>query len=114
MKLHTSIAPRRDGTVLVTGLDAQKYTFVRDADGELSGDVPHLPTVAMLLAGGLFYPADEGDFDEALKLSTDGGDADADEGDFEDDGPGVPVELNTPPAPTRRKPGPKPKAASAA
>lgn len=107
MKLQTSIIPRRDGTVVVTGQDGKKYTFKTDDEGELSGEIEHAPTVASLLAGGLFYPADAADYDAALELSAPADDGEMDE---HDEGSGLPVEANTPPG--RKKPGPKPKAAA--
>ena len=70
MKLQTSIQPRRDGTVKVAGLDGKTYVFTPDADGELSADVGDDGTVAHLLAGGLFWPADEEDHGSALALAA--------------------------------------------
>lgn len=121
MKLQTSIPPRRDGTITVTAKDGQRFVFAPGPDGELVGEVTHEATVAELLAGGMFFPADPSDFDEALALtqlppdeghddleaSQDGDDAaddgeDDDEGEDEsgtDDGQApLPVEANTPPA----------------
>lgn len=66
MKLQTSIPPRRDGTVTVQGLDGKAYVFASNAEGDLVGEIEHEPTVAHLLAGGSFMPADEADFDAAL------------------------------------------------
>lgn len=111
MNLHTSIPPRRDGTVTLTGLDGKPYVFVRNADGDLACDVAHAPTVAHLLDGGLFYPASDADYAQALRLTAsasedEGGDAGPD-----GEGDGMPVEANTPPKPARAKPGPKPKTA---
>lgn len=103
MKLITSIPPRRDGTVNVQGLDGLAYKFERNADGELSGDIEHQPTVVFLLAGGLFFPADAADYEEAIVLTTEPDNGMDD--DIDDDGPGLPIEANTPPAPA--KPGRK-------
>ncbi len=44
--------------------------FKAGEDGELVGEVAHEPTVAELLLGGMFFPADPADYDTALKLST--------------------------------------------
>lgn len=67
MKLQTSIKPRRDGKVTVTGLDGKAYLFEVDAQGDITGDVEHEETVAHLLAGGRFAPVNEEDFSDALK-----------------------------------------------
>lgn len=115
MKLQTSIQPRRDGTVKVTGHDRQTYVFERDADGDFSCDVTDEATVVALLAGGLFWPANEADFDAALALANqaeddeDGDDGEDDDLTEEELAGALPVEANTPPAPSRKKPGPKPK-----
>lgn len=116
MKLQTSIAPRRDGKVLVLGQDRQTYVFVAGEDGELTCDVTDEATVAMLLATQKFWPADPEDAERALSLvkkpqADEQGDADEDDDDADDDeavANALPVEANTPPV--RRKPGPKPKA----
>lgn len=112
MKLYTSIPARKDGTVKVLGLDGATHVFERDGDGELSGEIEHAPTVASLLAGGLFCPADAADYEEALVLTAADDEGDGDEGGAgsEDEGNGLPVEANTPPAPARARPGRKPKA----
>lgn len=109
MKLHTSIKPRRDGTVKVTGQDSQTYVFVAGADGELSCDVSDEATIAHLLGTDNFYPADFADAEFAASLLIAEVD-DADDADDADDeqATALPVEANTPPV--RRKPGPKPKA----
>lgn len=99
MKLSTSIPPRRDGTVRVEGLDKRTYLFMTDDSGELVGEVSHEPTVAFLLQGGLFYPADPGDYDAALRLAgtgDDDGDVDGDH-DEEQDENAPPIEAGTPP-----------------
>lgn len=117
MKLQTSIPPRRDGTLNVTGLDGQTYAFAKGEDGELVGDVTDEATVAHLLAGGMFFPADPADFDAALELTKVPGDGDDeqdgenqasgdDQGDEDgDDEQGdmnaMPVEAATPPASKR-------------
>ncbi len=114
MKLHTSIQPRRDGTVKVTGQDSQTYVFEADADGELSCDVNDDATIAWMLGTDNFYPADLADAERAVSLMAvdvddDDADDDTDEDDADEDGAAaLPVEANTPPV--RRKPGPKPKA----
>ncbi len=104
MKLQTSIKPRRDGTVTVLGQDRQTYVFAADDEGLLSADVADEATVAVLLATGNFWPADESDAELALALvkeaektarAEDGDDDDEDDED-EPDG-GLPVEANTPP-----------------
>lgn len=115
MKLQTSIKPRRDGTVKVTGQDRQTYVFVADSDGELSCDVTDTATVARLLAGGEFWPANTEDHDAAMALTVAGDDEDDEPADGDDladdvgDINALPLEANTPPV-ARRKPGPKPKA----
>lgn len=116
MKLQTSIPPRRDGTLNVTGLDGQTYAFAKGEDGELVGDVTDEATVAHLLAGGMFFPADPADFDAALELTKVPGDDDEQDGEGQasgddqgdedgDDEQGdmnaMPVEAATPPAPKR-------------
>ena len=110
MKLQTSIAPRRDGTVRVSGLDRQTYVFAPGPDGELTCDVTDEATVAWLLATKNFWPADEQDFEAALELAKkaepDGGEPGGDD-DLDDDeeevADALPVEANTPPAPKRAK-----------
>ena len=99
MKLQTNIPPRRDGTVTVLGQDRQTYVFAADDDGLLSGDVTDEATVAALLAGGRFWPANESDAEQALTLVKQ---AQADDEDEDDDEPedAPPVEANT--APKRR------------
>jgi hypothetical protein len=104
MKLQTSIPARRDGTVRVLGQDRQTYVFAAGPDGELIGDVTDEATIAFLLAGGLFWPADPEDFDAALSLAKKSEPAD-DEPD-DDDEPSMdalPVEAETPPAPKRAR-----------
>ncbi len=121
MKLHTSIPPRRDGTVKVTGQDRQTYVFEADANGDLSCDVADEADLAMMLATDNFYPADPEDANRAADLlqqadkadeGQDAGDSGADgddSGEPEDEGDepvnenAMPVEANTPPAPARAR-----------
>lgn len=70
MKLMTSIPPRRDGTVTVTAKDGTRCVFSPGPDGSLVGDVEDEATVAQLLNGGLFFPADPDDYDKALLMSN--------------------------------------------
>lgn len=123
MQLHTSIKPRRDGTVRVLGEDGQAYVFRAGQDGELSCDVTDKATAAKLLRGDLFWPANDADMDAALALTGEGG-ADGGSGSGEDSLPGgdpdgdddpdsddddqpdanaLPQEANTPPAPASRR-----------
>ena len=113
MKLQTAIPARRDGTVIVQGLDGQRYVFTKDQDNELSCDVNDDATVAHLLAGKNFWPADERDGEAALKLldAADDSDDDADSDDEDDDADGLPQEANTPPQ-RIAKPGRKPRKAA--
>lgn len=120
MKLQTSIPPRRDGTITVTAKDGKRIVFAPGPDGELVGDVTDEATVAELIDGGMFWPADPADYDIALALTgadkggdsadDDEADDDSDDGDDGDDSapPAPPVEANTPPA------APKPRAGRAA
>ena len=110
MKLQTSIKPRKDGRVLATGANGKTYIFASDDNGDLVGDVEHEPTIAMLLRTELFTPVDDGDFAAAIELTAEVPDPDELDPDDESDPDALPVEANTPPAPVRRKPGPKPKA----
>jgi hypothetical protein len=100
MKLQTSIPARRDGTVRVLGQDRQTYVFAAGPDGELIGDVTDEATIAFLLAGGLFWPANPEDFDAALSLAKQ---AEPVEDDDEDGMDALPVEAETPPAPKRAR-----------
>lgn len=82
MKLLTSIPPRRDGTVIVTAKDGTRCVFEPGEGGELVGEVADELTVAELLNGGMFFPADPADYDKALALSNahmPGGDDDGDD-----------------------------------
>lgn len=105
MKLHTSIPPRRDGTVKVTGQDSQTYVFEVDADGELSCDVTDEATLAAMLSTDNFYPADPADAEAAADLMV-GQDEEADdepeEADESEEG-ALPVEAETPPSPKRAR-----------
>ena len=103
MKLHTSIPPRRDGAVKVTGQDSQNiYVFEADADGELSCDVTHEGDLAWMLGTDNFYPADPADAEKAVSLvnlaeaESEGEPSDEDDDDAPIDA--LPVEANTPPA----------------
>ena len=69
MLLQTSIKPRREGVVIVTGLDGSRLAFEPNAAGELECAVDHEPTVAHLIATQNFYPADEADYAAAMELS---------------------------------------------
>lgn len=103
MKLHTSIPPRRDGTVKVTGQDRQTYVFEADADGELSCDVTDEATLAAMLGTDNFYPADPADAEAAADLVV-GQDEEADDEPEEgDDESALPVEAETPPSPKRAR-----------
>ncbi len=98
MKLQTSIQARRDGTLTVQGLDGKPYTFTKDAEGVLTGDVTDEATVAHLLAGGDFYPENPEDYDAAMALVPKDED-EGDEVDEDDEGEGeggLPVEANSP------------------
>ena len=111
MKLQTSIKPRKDGNVLATGENGKTYAFQPDENGDLVCDVDHEPTIALLLRTEFFTPVDDGDFAAAIELTAEvPGPDEIDDPDDESDPDALPVEANTPPAPVRRKPGPKPKA----
>lgn len=95
MKLMTNIPARRDGTVIVHGLDGQTYVFRADATGELACDIGHKETVARLLLDGLFYPDDPADYDLAIEMTQgDDGDGDGDDA--------APIEAKTPPSAPKR------------
>jgi hypothetical protein len=112
MKIETSTPLRRDGTVIVSGLDGVSYVFKPDEEsGMVVCDVDHEPTVAHLLRVGTFFPADEADHEKAAALidliqspagddEDDGSDDDEDE---EVDPNALPVEAGTPPAPRKKK-----------
>lgn len=110
MKLNTSIAARRDGTVIVTGSDGAKYVFAADADGLMVCDVTDDALVFELLNGGNFFPTNEADFQAAMAIAKERVDAMGDGGgeDGPDDdeivvGDGTPVESGTPPAPAGKR-----------
>lgn len=108
MKLTTSIIARRDGTVRVQGDNGTTFVFERDAGGDLVCDVTDQDTVANLIAGRLFWPANAEDYDTAADIASGTGE-EQDEEDVAEptDAPApMPLEANTPPV--RRKPGPKP------
>lgn len=127
MKLLTEILPRRDGTVRATGQDGTVYVFAPDANGDLVCDVPDVAMVASLLATENFWPVDQADYENAVKLvqpvvktqaaSAADGDQDPDEEDLDDDGDedepnmnALPVEGKTPPSDKpAKKVGTKPK-----
>lgn len=110
MKLETSTPLRRDGTVIVTGLNGKRYVFQPEADtGLVVCDVDDDATVAHLLKFGDYFPADEADHETAEKLisktqeSVGGPDEDPDDedGNLDDDDvnpDALPVEAGTPPA----------------
>lgn len=110
MKLQTSITPRRDGTIKLTGLDGVDYVFKADASNDVVCDIEHGPTIVHLLStrADFFWPASEDDY-AAAKVLLDDADVDIDEPDDEDDDddgdePKLPpgadplAEANTPPA----------------
>lgn len=115
MKIATNIAPRKDGTVTLQGLDGEAYKFEQDAEsGELVADIEDEATLAHVLATDSFYPVDEADYDaaEAIVSAAAGADESDDETDNEDEGDpnAPPVESNTPPAAPPAKPaGRKPR-----
>ena len=110
MNLHTSIPPRKDGTVRVAGLNGVSYVFERDADGEeLTAAVDHEPTAAHLLSSGMFYPASPADYTDALALTVPSPDNGGEGFGPDDEGNGLPVEAKTAPKPAA-KTGHKPKA----
>lgn len=122
MKLQTSIKPRRNGSVVLTGLDGVAYKFEPDENGDMVCDVPHEPTIAHVLelSGDDFWPADETEYAEAERVLAELGSKNADddgEDDADDSNPGgLPIESNTPPAAIRKegKRQSKPRATKAA
>ena len=84
MKLLTTIPARRDGTLNVTGVDGAIYEGVKNTFGDIEFDIPCELTVASLLAGGKFYPADEEDFDAAETLLSGSDEDDQDDEDSDD------------------------------
>lgn len=120
MKLMTTIAPRRDGTVIAKDLQGRRITFEADPafGGALCADVDDDEALVYLLGTGHFEPADEADYPQASALvpadpDPDGdGDEDGDgDGDGEESPGGLPVEANTPPT---KMPGRAPRRARAA
>jgi hypothetical protein len=70
MKLLTTIAPRKDGTVTATGAAGEPIVF-RLSDLGLVGEVEKPETIGLLLATGNFEPLEESDFDAAEKFMAD-------------------------------------------
>jgi hypothetical protein len=109
MKIVTSIKPRTDGTVIALGASGRNYDFEASADGELECDVTDDKDLAALLSTHNFHPANEADFEAALKLAdfnapvAEGTSEGGEEDDELDAGTGLPVELNTPPQPARKR-----------
>lgn len=99
MKLQTSIKPRASGTVTLAGLNGVSYIFEKDVDGALVCDVDHDATVAVALETGNFFPSDEGDYQQALTMTSAGADADPGGEGSDDEFPAgtLPVEAGTPP-----------------
>lgn len=115
MKLHTSIAPRRDGTVRATGKDGSVFVFAPGTDGELSCDVTDPVLVASLLSTEQFWPADANDFDSAASLfqvpkpeQAGGGQSPKGEGEHADDDEDEPVNMNALPVEANTTPVVKP------
>ena len=112
MKLHTSIPPRRDGTVKVKTPAGSDYVFVADAEGELACEVADEADLTWMLKTQHFYPAEAADTSAAVELvkaaqAEEEGDEDAEDEEEDDDGAevvngGLPVEANTPPVPPKR------------
>lgn len=61
MQLQTSIPLRRDGTVLVTGVDGEKIVFAPNEAGLVVGEVKNDATVAQLLSNPAFSKTDMAD-----------------------------------------------------
>lgn len=88
MLLITTILPRRDGVVIAKSPDgARSFTFKKGDDGQLVCDVDDDATVAALLRTEHFYPADDADFDAALKLAGPIASAGTGDGSGDDQGP---------------------------
>lgn len=68
MKLQTSIAPRRNGVVLVQGQDRQTYTFKANEEGDLECEISDEATLVHLLKTDNFYPVTPEDSLAALEL----------------------------------------------
>ncbi len=73
MKLQTSIHPRRDGTVKLTGLDGKEYVFSADDSGDMVCVVEDRATIKHVLQaqGDYVWPADEDSMTEAERLLAD-------------------------------------------
>lgn len=111
MKLLTTIKPRLDGTVILTGEDKKRYVFAPDANGALIADIDDLETCAKALARGIAEPADAESAEQAMALMSEPDGAGQLDDDYEDD-PGdynaesgaggapaaAPEEAGTPPA----------------
>lgn len=103
MLLMTTIAPRRDGTVVVRGRDDRAYVFAPDAAGDLVCDIDDDETIARVLRTGDFEPVDVADHAHAAELLMPPAVED-DEEEEEDDEPdenAPPVEADTAPAPAK-------------
>jgi transcriptional/translational regulatory protein YebC/TACO1 len=107
MKLQTSIALRKDGTVTLAGLDGKDYVFKPDESGDVVCDVEDAETLAHALQTENFWPADEEAYSEAeallrqaaaKKAEEDGDDLDDEDDDEVIDPNAMLVEANTPPA----------------
>lgn len=107
MKLQTSIKPRRDGVVNVTGVSGRTYVFAADADGDLCAVVEDQADLARLLVLGDFFPANADDNQAALALLKTAAPADPDAGDDlgEDDEPDDdPVDMDAAPIEVAKAP----------
>jgi len=111
MRLLTSIAARRDGTVQVQGDDGAAWVFQADADGRLACEIDDAPLVQRLMRSGNFSLAQGQLPMQAVSVEPD---ADLDEIEGDDAEGAVesaPLEANTPPAsvPGARRRGRPPK-----
>ncbi|HEV6963892.1 hypothetical protein [Roseateles sp.] len=102
MLMQTTIKPRRDGNVVVQGLDRKTYTFLPDEDGALTCEIVHEATIRHLLALKTFVPATPEEADQAIALlqldaQDDDGAAGDDDLDDDFDSNALPVESNTTP-----------------
>jgi hypothetical protein len=100
MKLQTSIKPRRDGVVNLTGVSGRKYAFAANEDGDLCCDVEDPADLARLLALGDFFPADQADNEKAIELlksAAGAGQSDDDRGPDDDLDDDDPVDMNAAP-----------------
>jgi hypothetical protein len=112
MKIETSTPLRRDGTVIVSGLDGMRYVFKPEEEtGMVVCDIEHQETLAYLLRIGTFFPANVSDHETAASLidllpDSEGQDDDQDDDGDEDediDPNAQPLEAGTPPAPRKKK-----------